>query len=123
MHFPSGSDVPRPWILFGNTHPNSLLFSADPPPIAIDHAMHGLVRLERIHQGLLHQGLIGLFLRRNKFPKPIQLACVAAGLGTDDNPIESNVIPSPMGPMFSYSVIDYKVVDITSGKLNPVKAN
>ena len=55
-------------------------------------------------------------IRRIKFQKPIQLACAAAGLGINNDPVESKVIPSPIGLSFSYTGIDYKVMDITSGK-------
>ncbi|HHT9130787.1 MAG TPA: hypothetical protein ACFYEC_07990, partial [Candidatus Brocadiaceae bacterium] len=111
QHFPSGhrDDIPRPWILFNNTSPNSILFSTD--PVAIDCVMHDLVRFER-----MYQGLSGSFLRRIKFQKPIQLACAAAGLGINNDPVDAKVIPSPIGPSFSYTGIDYKVMNITSGK-------
>lgn len=106
QHFRSGQidDIPRPWILFENASPNSVLFSTD--PVAVDCVMHDLVRFERMHQEL-----------SGSFPKPIQLACAASGLGTNDDPIESGVNPSPIGPLFSYPVIKYKVVDITRRKL------
>lgn len=102
IHFPSGpkDDIPRPWILFNDASPNSVLFSVD--PVAIDCVMHDLVLFERIHQGFT-----GLF------QKPIQVACAAAGLGSHDDPLESTVTPSPIGPLFSYSLIDYEVMDIT----------
>ena len=108
QHFPSEprDDIPRPWILFNNTSPNSILFSTD--PVAIDCVMHDLVRFERISQGLT-----GSFIKPIKFQKPIQLACAAAGLGINDDPVESRVTPSSIGPIFSYRTIDYKVVDIT----------
>lgn len=105
QHFPSGpkDDIPRPWLLFGNASPNSILLSND--PVAIDCVMHDLVRFER-----MQHGLNGSFLKSVKFKKPIQIACAAAGLGSNDDPIESKVNPSPTGPVFSYPVIDYKVV-------------
>lgn len=105
QHFRSGNrdDIPRPWILFQNNSPNSILFSTD--PVAIDCVMHDLVRFERKHQGL-----------SGSFPKPIQVACANAGLGTNDDPVESEVVPSPVGPLFHYPVIKYKVVDVTSKK-------
>lgn len=109
QHFHIGpkDDIPRPWILFGNASPNSLLFSTD--PVAVDCVMHDLVRFER-----MHQELPGSFLMPVKFMKPIQLACATNGLGINDDPIESKVTPSPTGPTFSYPVIDYRVIDVTS---------
>jgi hypothetical protein len=105
QHFHSApkDDVPRPWILFENTSPNSVLFSID--PVAVDCIMHDLVRFERMHQEL-----------SGSFQKPIQLACATAGLGTNDDPIESEVEPSSIGPLFSYPSINYKVVDVTPRK-------
>jgi hypothetical protein len=109
QHFRSGhrDDIPRPWFLFNNSSPNSILFSTD--SVAIDCVMHDLVRFERDHQGLSRS-----FLRSVKFQQPIQLACANAGLGIYDIPIESKVTPSSIGPLFSYHDIEYKVVDVTS---------
>ncbi|KKO18918.1 MAG: hypothetical protein BROFUL_02376 [Candidatus Brocadia fulgida] len=111
QHFPSGpkDDIPRPWMLFNNAFPNSILFSTD--PVAIDCVMHDLVRFER-----MCQGLSGSFLKPVKFQKPIQLACAVAGLGTNDEPAESKVTPSPIGPVISYANIDYEVADVTFRK-------
>lgn len=107
QHFRTGhhnDDIPRPWILFNKASPNSILFSID--PVAIDCVMHDLVRFERIHQGL-----------KGPFKKPIQLACAAAGLGINDDPIESEVSPSPIGPGFRYSHINYRVINAAHRRL------
>lgn len=52
QHFSSGyrADILRPWILFENTLPNSVLFSID--TVAIDCVMHDRVRFERMRQEL-----------------------------------------------------------------------